>query len=131
MMIMNTQREARQNFAEMTGKAFALRIPETHKTNRKANEFLDKAGVLPHLRGYTYIIEGITILAGNPTAFVTKEVYPVIAELYGTTGHSVERSIRHAIEVAYKNSNARMGEYFTGCPSNSQFLAYATRKIYG
>ena len=38
---------------------------------------------------------------------ITKQLYPAIAERYGTTPSRVERAIRHAIEVAWARGKQR------------------------
>ena len=66
--------------------------------------------------------------------FVTKKLYPRIAQDYETTPSRVERSIRHAIEVAWSRGNVEiLHEIFgyticseRGKPTNSEFMALIT-----
>jgi two-component system response regulator (stage 0 sporulation protein A) len=69
--------------------------------------------------------------------YVTKFLYPAIAKKYKTTSSSVERTIRHAIEVACRRGDIEVLEEVFGntvCagkgkPTNSEFLALLTDKI--
>ena len=69
--------------------------------------------------------------------FVTKKLYPAIAEKFGTTGSRVERSIRHAIESAWDRGEAGEKEELFGYtihkakgkPTNSEFIALVTDRL--
>ena len=64
-------------------------------------------------------------------------MYPAIAKKYKTTSSSVERTIRHAIEVAWRRGNIEILEEIFGntvCagrgkPTNSEFMALLTDKL--
>lgn len=68
---------------------------------------------------------------------ITKQLYPAIAEQYGTTASRVERAIRHAIEVAWSRGSVEtINELFgytvsagKGKPTNSEFVALIADKI--
>lgn len=61
---------------------------------------------------------------------VTHDVYPRVAEYYGTTVSNVERTIRNAIESVWKRSNLTALRYMypfpcdnlNGRPTNAEFL---------
>ena len=86
-------------------------------------------GIPPHIKGYKYLREGINN--------VTKGLYPVIGERYGTSASKVERAIRHAIEVAWNRGrieaiNAIFGARVyigTEKPTNSEFIALVADKL--
>ena len=73
----------------------------------------------------------------NMLNFITKLLYPAIAKKYKTTSSSVERAIRHAIEVAWSRGKMdTLDELFgytisngKGKPTNSEFIALITDKI--
>ena len=69
-------------------------------------------GIPAHIKGYQYIREGImfAFYDKNMLHFITKCLYPAIAKKYNTTSSSVERTIRHAIEVAFRRGNKEMLE---------------------
>lgn len=78
---------------------------ETEITN-----VMRRIGVPAHIKGYQYIRTGI-IMAVHDIAvlnYITKLLYPTIAKQYNTTATSVERAIRHAIEVAWSRGDAEV-----------------------
>lgn len=69
--------------------------------------------------------------------YITKLLYPTIAKKYKTTSSSVERAIRHAIEVAWSRGKMdAIQELFgytihagKGKPTNSEFIALIADKL--
>lgn len=96
-------------------------------------------GIPAHIKGYQYIREGIIMAFydRNMLHYITKFLYPSIAKKYKTTSSSVERTIRHAIEVAWRRGNMEtLEEVFgntvcagKGKPTNSEFMALLTDKL--
>lgn len=96
-------------------------------------------GISAHIKGYQYIREGIMLsfYDKNMLHYITKCLYPTIAKKYKTTSSSVERTIRHAIEVAFRRGNRQVLEEIfsnTICskktkPTNSEFIALLTDKL--
>lgn len=96
-------------------------------------DLLHSLGIPSHIKGYTYIREGIEMMFEDSSLVgsITKELYPTIAEHYSTTSSRVERAIRHAIEVSWvRGDYALMEEIFGNSvdydrakPTNSEFLA--------
>lgn len=96
-------------------------------------------GIPAHIKGYQYIREGIKLsfYDKNMLHYITKCLYPTIAKKYKTTSSSVERTIRHAIEVAFRRGNRQVLEEIfsnTICskktkPTNSEFIALLTDKL--
>lgn len=93
---------------------------------------LHTLGFHTHLDGYRQLCIGIPIYARNSNICLSKELYPAIAtELGLPDARAVERSIRNAIEDAWKHRElAVWAKYFptksngvTRCPSNKAFLA--------
>lgn len=60
-------------------------------------------GISTKLRGYAYLREAILEMMNRPGQSITKELYPAVGKLCNATGTQVERSIRSAIEKAWKN----------------------------
>ena len=66
----------------------------------------------------------------NMMNYITKLLYPTIAKKYKTTSSSVERAIRHAIEVAWNRGKVELLEEMFGYtisagkgkPTNSEFM---------
>ena len=96
-------------------------------------------GIPAHIKGYQYIREGIMLsfYDKNMLHYITKCLYPTIAKKYKTTSSSVERTIRHAIEVAFRRGNRQvLVEIFSNTicskktkPTNSEFIALLTDKL--
>ncbi|MDE7368068.1 MAG: sporulation transcription factor Spo0A [Lachnospiraceae bacterium] len=101
-------------------------------------EVMRQIGVPAHIKGYQYIRTGI-IMAVHDIAvlnYITKLLYPSIAKQYNTTASSVERAIRHAIDVAWSRGDAAVLHEIFGCtistkrgkPTNSEFIAQIADK---
>lgn len=100
---------------------------------------LFKAGIYPKLKGYDYLMAALRISISNP--FVVKNVsnllYPVVADYFSTTIGSVERGIRHALEVSCRrnkldNINSVLGtEIFSSDdrPTNAEFISLIALKL--
>ena len=96
-------------------------------------------GVPAHIKGYQYIREAIMMTVNdiNLLNYITKLLYPTIAKKYKTTSSSVERAIRHAIEVAWNRGRIDVLEDLFGYtvsagkgkPTNSEFIALIADKL--
>lgn len=96
-------------------------------------------GIPAHIKGYQYIREGILMAIEdlNMMNYITKLLYPSIAKKYKTTSSSVERAIRHAIEVAWNRGKVELLEEMFGYtisagkgkPTNSEFIALIADKL--
>lgn len=90
-------------------------------------------GIPANIKGYQYIREGILLSMEDMEMvnYITKMLYPSIAKRYKTTSSRVERSIRHAIDVAWERGRMEnMGKLFgypvdfqMEKPTNSEFIA--------
>lgn len=70
----------------------------------KIEDALLAMGVPAGIKGFTYIADAIQIFDERGTnIWITKELYPAIAEKNGAKSPSVERAIRHAFDIARKN----------------------------
>lgn len=96
-------------------------------------------GIPANIKGYQYIREGIIMAVhdANMLNYITKLLYPTIAKKYKTTSSSVERAIRHAIEVAWSRGQIEtINDLFgytvnagKGKPTNSEFIALIADKL--
>lgn len=103
------------------------------------SDLLHSLGVPSHIRGYLYIRDGIMLLYenGNQISYITKDVYPVLAEKYETTASRVERAIRHAIEISWSRGDINMMTDIFGNsldldrdkPTNSEYLTTLADRI--
>ena len=102
-------------------------------------EIIREIGIPAHIKGYQYIREGIIMAINdmNMLNYITKLLYPSIAKKYKTTSSSVERAIRHAIEVAWSRGKIEVIEEMFGYtvsagkgkPTNSEFIALIADKL--
>ena len=102
-------------------------------------KLLHELGVPSHIKGYSYIREGITLVFDDPSlsSAITKELYPAIAKKYDTTTSRVERAIRHAIEVSWNRANWELMEEVFGYrvdidkakATNSEFIVTLADKL--
>lgn len=105
----------------------------------EVTEIIREIGIPAHIKGYQYIREGIMMAVEDPNMlnYITKLLYPTIAKKYKTTSSSVERAIRHAIEVAWSRGKMDViQELFgytihagKGKPTNSEFIALIADKL--
>lgn len=102
-------------------------------------DIIHEIGVPAHIKGYQYLRSAILMAVQDMDILnsITKQLYPSIAEEYGTTSSRVERAIRHAIEVAWgRGSMDTINDLFgytinagKGKPTNSEFIALIADKI--
>ncbi len=102
-------------------------------------EIIRDIGIPANIKGYQYIREGIIMAVNdvNMLNYITKLLYPTIAKKYKTTSSSVERAIRHAIEVAWNRGQIDViNDIFgytvnagKGKPTNSEFIALIADKL--
>lgn len=110
-----------------------------HNIESDVTEIIREIGIPAHIKGYQYIREGIIMAINdmNMLNYITKLLYPSIAKKYKTTSSSVERAIRHAIEVAWSRGKLEVIEDTFGYtvsagkgkPTNSEFIALIADKL--
>jgi two-component system response regulator (stage 0 sporulation protein A) len=99
------------------------------KKREMITKAIKKLGIPAHLSGYNYIRCGVEIMVeeGHLRKQITKYLYPKIAEKFETTPNSVERCIRHAIDVSLSRCDKNfLNEIFEiplkYKPTNSEFI---------
>ncbi len=112
---------------------------KTPSLDEKISKIFISVGIPPHIKGYSYLREGIKLAVESPDVInnITKKLYPMIGEKYATSPSKVERAIRHAIEVAWSrgrinNINDLFGvqTYLAGeKPTNGEFIALIADKM--
>ena len=90
-------------------------------------------GIPQNVKGYDYLMVAVLLATDEPELIraITRELYPRIADFFNTTTSCVERSMRHALELAWGNSEPRtLFKLFghtagatKGKPTNSYFSA--------
>lgn len=129
-------REESEQTAVSADGAFSY---EAHSMENDVTEIIREIGIPAHIKGYQYIREGIMMAVNdmNMLNYITKLLYPSIAKKYKTTSSSVERAIRHAIEVAWGRGKIEVIEDMFGYtvsagkgkPTNSEFIALIADKL--
>lgn len=131
--------EAAKGRGNNTEVLFKKDEPDNELLETIVTNIIHEIGVPAHIKGYQYLRSAIIIAVGNMDILnsITKQLYPTIAEMYGTTASRVERAIRHAIEVAWNRGRVEtINDLFgytvsagKGKPTNSEFVALIADKI--
>ena len=105
----------------------------------EVTNIMHDVGIPAHVKGHQYLRDAIISVVKDNEALigVTKLLYPDIAKKYNTTATRVERSIRHAIEMAWDRGRTDslqnlFGYTFNlrkGKPTNSEFIAMVADKL--
>lgn len=100
------------------------------------SNLLLQLGFSAKLKGYGFLREGILLFAQDTKQAVTKELYPAVAQLFGSTGERVERAIRCAIQSAWQSGpHAPWSSFFDNenaqlsCPTNGEFIARVADRL--
>lgn len=88
-------------------------------------------GFSPKLDGYGYLVEAIPLYARDPSQAITKELYAAVGRLRQKEASLVERSIRSAIDKAWRERDEAVWRQYFRCapdgmiprPSNGAFIA--------
>lgn len=108
-----------------------------HRTPRSCEAEITDAllscGVMPNLRGYRLLRSAVKIVIEDRDNLhgITKILYPDLAKLHNTSAKSVERSIRNAIDAAWRSCDiskrrSHFGMYaplLESKPTNSEFIS--------
>jgi two-component system response regulator (stage 0 sporulation protein A) len=77
-------------------------------------ELLSHFGISSQYKGYQYIYEAVNLVIAQPDLIhnITKQLYPKIGAKFHCSPLAVERSIRHAIEVANNGKPVQCDDNF-------------------
>ena len=105
----------------------------------RALDHLTELGMPMKIRGFKYNVSAIALAVADPdiTDAVISRLYPEVAKIHNTTPSKVERSMRHAIEVAWSRCDLDVTyRHFgnsvnpnKGKPTNSEFVARMAQVI--
>lgn len=87
-------------------------LPEPREADEIIKEILFRLGVPAHLDGYRNMVEAIKIVMETPDIPVCT-LYAEVAAKSGKSS-SIDRAIRHAIEVAWARGNVEEQERYFG-----------------
>lgn len=131
------------------GAGYVLRMPSVNTVRLRLADMLQQAKseqdsrseisrcllslqFMPHLEGYKLLCAGIPLYARDPRQKLSNELYPSVAKICGCSdGRAVEKSMRNAIDAAWKARDKQVwAKYFpcaiedgASCPSNKVFIA--------
>ena len=96
-------------------------------------------GIPQNVKGYGYLMAAVLLTTDEPELIraITRELYPRIADFFNTTASCVERSMRHALELAWTNSEpetlynlfGHTASATQGRTTNSNFIATMANKL--
>ena len=131
----DTKKKERKHFMKEYGMSDYME----NTLENDVTDIIREIGIPAHIKGYQYIREAIMMTVNdiNLLNYITKLLYPTIAKKYKTTSSSVERAIRHAIEVAWNKGQIDVLEDMFGYtisagkgkPTNSEFIALIADKL--
>lgn len=104
-----------------------------YHTAKWITELLKEVGIPVHLHGYRYLTDAVQLTLSLPEMCInlSHQLYPCIAKRYHTTPSCVERSIRHAIDLAWERDPSLRPKEYLGLampvsqtkPTNSELIA--------
>ena len=107
--------------------------------DKKITDVFITVGIPAHIRGYQFLREAVKLAVDNPDVInsITKQLYPEVADRFGTSASKVERAIRHAIEVAWNKGRIDSINSMFGVrvyspnekPTNGEFIALVADKM--
>lgn len=97
---------------ERVGKGASKAKTTEEDLRFEVTDLITRIGVPPHVLGYKYLQDAIMLVYKDETYIhnIVKKLYPAIAERHNTEGSKVERSIRHAFDLAYRNGDSKVLE---------------------
>lgn len=66
---------------------------------------LENMGMLLNLTGHKYVVDAIELCIEDPSLGITRDIYWILAKRYKTTYSSVDRCMRHAIEIVWRDTS--------------------------
>lgn len=95
---------------------------------KKVEDILIELGIYPNLSGFDYICKAVYCIMADRTVRMCS-VYEMVAKDFDTTNTAVERSIRHALSKADKESEAYKQYMSVKDTTNSAMLYTLATKL--
>lgn len=119
--------------ADFAAELIPCQLPAADLNSAVAN-LLIALGFPTRLDGFLFLQAGIPMYMKDPGQSMTKELYVAIGKLYGKDRQQVERSIRSAIDIAWRKGDPHVWRQYFGVvdaevprpPSNEFFGRIAT-----
>lgn len=135
-LLHNIIEEKKENINTQLSATYIFKEIELSKNELEieAIKFVQKLGIRSNLMGYSFLVKAIMLSLESPHLLksMTKELYPMIANYYGSDVKNVERNIRNAITSAYENDPERIQAIFyykVNKPYISEVLSLAVETI--
>lgn len=115
----------------------AAAVDQAASRKQKVTQLLHNMGVPSHYKGFSYLKEAALMCVedGYLGGGLTKEMYPALAEKYGTTTGGVEAAIRNALIFAWENGDSDYIRKLCGsagikrAPTNSLIIAKISEEM--
>ncbi len=114
-------------------------LKHIESSNNLIAELLKEMGMPSHIKGFRYSQEAVNFMINSfkDKNYNTKAIYPHVAKIFSTTPSCAERSIRHAIEVAWLRGDVHAHyrffrnsiSYQSGKPTNYEFITTLADKV--
>lgn len=100
-------------------------------------EVMDNIGITYDMDGREYLIDAILLSKELKKVNLQHYVYPVLAKKYGKSEQSIRKAIENALSYAWDNTDINIlkkyyspqTSYFSGKPTNKQFICYYAYKL--
>ena len=66
---------------------------------------LENIGMTCYLTGYKYIVDAIELYMKNLNFYITSDIYKELSQRYKTAAANIDRCMRHAIEVVWRDTS--------------------------
>lgn len=112
---------------------------ETGTYGRRIAELLHQLGVPANMKGYLYLRDAVEMVLSDDRLLagsLTRKVYPLLAERYGSSASGVEAAIRNALVAWWERGNRELYDRMPGrsgkrsrLPTNSSMIAELADQI--
>ena len=135
--------DSRMKIAERSFGTSSVILPkepsQQNGQEERVTQLLLSMSVPAHIKGFQYLRDCILIASERKDSVhsITKALYPTVAKMNHTTTASVERSVRHAIRIAFERAHTEsMKEIFEFAldrdskkPTSAEFIAILSDRI--
>ncbi len=90
----------------------------------KVKDIVASLGIPASIKGRRYLIDCVLMYVKDSEASLTKQIYPSVAKMHGTTSANVERAIRNALDICFKKSKSLDSK-----PTNFEIIKQIANKI--
>jgi two-component system response regulator (stage 0 sporulation protein A) len=94
------------------------------------SDIIQSTGIPTNIKGYYYLRDAVIVCIENDDKLLsyTRFVCPTVAEKYKVSPSSIDRSIRHAINIAWKSQD-RIVSLFSSRPTGFHYITTIAEKF--